>query len=82
MIIVIVVAFVLFSIILGMFLRQVPMIIRNTPTNFLARTMTLVGIYPVVGMAALTSVLVPKAIIFCDTICHISFTICAYQFFW
>lgn len=82
MIIVIIIATILFLTIVTLFLRYVPELIRNTPTHLLARTMTLCAIYPVVATAALTSVLVPRAIIFCDTICHMGFTICAYQFYW
>lgn len=39
------------------------------------------GVYCIIGAAAFTSLCVFKAYVFCDSICHFAFVICAYQFF-
>lgn len=64
-----------------LFIRKVPQILRNTPTIHLARTLMLCGIYTIVGSAALVSLIVYRAAVFCDSVCHFTFVICAYQYF-
>lgn len=55
---------------------------HNTPRQFKARTLLLNSAYPLVAVAAVISILVPKAIVLCDTICHLTFAVLAYQFYW
>lgn len=64
-----------------MFIRQIPRILGNTPTKYLARTLILCGVYSIVGSAALVSLIVYRASVFCDSVCHFAFTLCAYQYF-
>lgn len=73
------IASLLFLIIFIIFLIQIPAKLKQK--QFTTRTLILLSYYPIVGAAALISIILPKAIILSDTICHFSFTICAYQFF-
>lgn len=75
-------ALVLFLVILVVFYRQVNYVMSNTPRKFKGRTLLMNTAYPLVGMACVISILVPKAIVFCDTICHFTFVVLAYQFYW
>lgn len=63
------------------FIRQIPYILRHTPTMYLARTLMLCGVYSIVGSAALVSLIAYRAFVFCDSVCHFAFLLCAYQFF-
>lgn len=74
------IAAILFITILIIFLVQLPTKLNGK--QFTARTLILLAYYPVVATAALVSISIPKAIILCDTVCHLAFTVCAYQFFW
>lgn len=64
-----------------LFIRQMPFIIRHTPKPYRGRTLTLCGIYTIVGAAALTSLIAYRAYVFCDSVCHFAFLMCAYQYF-
>lgn len=41
----------------------------------------LCGIYTIVGSAALVSLIAYPAFVFCDSVCHFAFLLCAYQYF-
>lgn len=64
-----------------LFIRQIPYIVRHTPTKYLARTLLLCGVYTIVGSAALVSLIAYRAFVFCDSVCHFAFLLCAYQYF-
>lgn len=64
-----------------LFIRQIPFILRHTPTKYLARTLMLCGIYTIVGSAAMVSLIAYRAFVFCDSVCHFTFLLCAYQYF-
>lgn len=72
---------ILFAIIVTIYIRQIRLILQSTPPKHLARTITLCGVYTVVGGASLISLTVPQASVFCDAICHFTFVVGAYQFF-
>lgn len=72
---------ILLAIIGYLFTRQIPFVLRITPTKYLARTLMLCGVYSIIGTAALTSLIAYPAALFCDSICHFTFTVGAYQFF-
>lgn len=77
----IVLGLMLFLVIACLFIRQIPFILRHTPTNYKARTLLLCGVYTIVAFAALVSLIVYRAAVFCDSVCHYTFVLCAYQFF-
>lgn len=77
----IVVGSLLFILIACIFIRQIPAIIRYTPTKYLGRTLLLCSVYTIVGSAALVSLIVYRAYVFCDSVCHFAFLLCAYQYF-
>lgn len=81
MICAIVVGSLLLLVIWCLFIRQIPNILRNTPTKYLARTLILCGVYTIVGSAALVSLIAYRAFVFCDSVCHFAFLLCAYQYF-
>lgn len=64
-----------------LFIRQIPNFFRHTPTQYLARTLTLCGVYIIIGSAALVSLIAYRAFVFCDSVCHFAFLLCAYQYF-
>lgn len=72
---------ILFAIIVALYIRQIRQILQSTPLKHLARTLTLCGVYTIVGAASLTSLFVYQASVLCDAICHFTFVIGAYQFF-
>lgn len=72
---------VLATVVVSLFLRQIPTILRITPGKYVGRTMALCGVYCIIAAAALTSLIVSQAVVFCDSICHFAFTVCAYQFY-
>lgn len=63
------------------FIRQIVYCLRSTPSRYLARTLMLCGVYTIVGAAALLSLIAYRAMIFCDSLCHFAFLLCAYQYF-
>lgn len=63
------------------FIRQVPHILRRTPTEYRARTLLLCAVYSIVGVTAFISLVAYRAFVFCDSVCHFTFLLCAYQFF-
>lgn len=63
------------------FIRQMPYIIGNTPTKYRTRTLLLCAVYIIVGAAAFISLLAYEAFVFCDSVCHFTFLLCAYQYF-
>lgn len=63
------------------FVRQIGYCLRNTPPRYLARTLVLCGVYTIVGGAALLSLIAYRSMIFCESLCHFAFVLCAYQFF-
>lgn len=72
---------VLFAIIVVLYIRQIRLILQSTPPKHLARTLTLCGVYTIVGAASLTSLIVYPANVLCDAICHFTFLVGAYQFY-
>lgn len=56
--------------------------LKNTPKKYLSRSLALVSAYPVIGAAAVTSCFIPRASVLCDSICHLTFAVLAYQYFW
>lgn len=64
-----------------LFIRQMPFILRHTPAKYLGRTLMLCGVYPIIGSAALVSLIALRASVFCDSVCHFAFLLCAYQYF-
>lgn len=64
------------------YILYIPNILRDTPKRFVSRTYLLCGIYTIVAGSALTSMLVPRALLFCESLSVITFTLCSYQFFW
>ncbi|XP_059622913.1 organic solute transporter alpha-like protein [Phlebotomus argentipes] len=69
----------LFLVTLTIFYRNLNKLVRRTPKDFLARTLMLCGIYQIVSAAAFVSILVPRAILLCDTVAHLTFAFCTYQ---
>lgn len=63
------------------FARQVSFVLQNTPSKYMARTLILCGIYTITGTAAFVSLVIYRAAVLCDSICHFAFLLCAYQFF-
>lgn len=72
---------ILFVIIATLYIRQFRLVLQSTPPQHLARTLTLCGVYTIVGAASLTSLCVFRANVLCDAICHFTFVMGAYQFF-
>lgn len=72
---------IMFAVIVALYIRQIRLILQSTPPKHLARTLTLCGVYTIVGAASLTSLIVYRANVLCDAICHFTFVIGAYQFF-
>ncbi|XP_055692219.1 organic solute transporter alpha-like protein [Lutzomyia longipalpis] len=70
---------VLFLATLTIYYRNLKKLVRRTPKSFLARTLLLCGIYQIVSAAAFVSILVPRAILLCDTVAHLTFSFCTYQ---
>lgn len=64
------------------FFLFVPTILRNTPKQFLSRTLFLCGFYSILSASAYTSMMVPRAFLFCDGITLVTFAIAVYEFFW
>lgn len=64
------------------FFLFVPTILRNTPKQFLSRTLFLCGFYSILSASAYTSMMVPRAFLFCDGITLVTFSIAIYEFFW
>lgn len=64
-----------------LYIRQIPYVLRHTPSKYVARTLILCGVYVIVGSAALVSLICFKASVFCDSVCHFAFLLCAYQYF-
>lgn len=62
-------------------IRQMPFILRHTPSEYRARTLLLCSVYMIVGLAAFISLIVYQAFVFCDSVCHFTFLLCAYQYF-
>lgn len=81
MIFAIIAGLLLFIAIAYLFIRRISYIFRNTPSNYLTRTLILCGVYTIVGGAALISLIVYRANVFCDSVCHFAFVLCAYQYF-
>lgn len=81
MICAIVVGLLLLIVIGYLFIRRIPYIIRHTPSNYLARTLVLCGVYTITASAAFVSLIAYRAIVFCDSVCHFAFLLCAYQYF-
>lgn len=77
----IVVGSILLIVIGYLFIRRIPYIIRHTPSNYLARTLMLCGVYTITASAAFVSLIVYRASVFCDSVCHFAFLLCAYQYF-
>lgn len=63
------------------FIRQLPFILRHTPSEYRARTLLLCSVYIIVGLVAFTSLIVYQAYVFCDAVCHFTFLLLAYQYF-
>lgn len=77
----IVIGVLLLVVIVYLFVRQMPYILRHTPSKCLARTLMLCGVYTIIGSAALVSLISFRAFVFCDSVCHFAFLLCAYQYF-
>lgn len=71
----------LLIVIVYLFIRQIPYIVRRTPSNYLARTLMLCGVYTITASAAFVSLIAYRALVFCDSVCHFAFLLCAYQYF-
>lgn len=63
------------------FVRQLPFILRYTPAEYRARTLLLCSIYVIIGLATFVSLVAYQAFVFCDSVCHFTFVLCAYQYF-
>ncbi|KAJ6632614.1 Organic solute transporter alpha-like protein [Pseudolycoriella hygida] len=59
----------------------IPTILRNTPKKFISRTLFLCGFYSILSASAYTSMMVPRAFLFCDGITLVTFGIAVYEFF-
>lgn len=75
------IGFVLLLVIGYLFIRQISQIIQNTPSKLMSRTMMLCGIYSITGSAAFVSLVAYRAAVFCDSVSHFAFLLCAYQYF-
>lgn len=64
-----------------LFVRQIPLILQNTPSKFKSRTIMLCGIYSITASSALVSLVVYRSAVFCDSVSHFAFVMCAYQYF-
>ncbi|KAJ6636092.1 Organic solute transporter alpha-like protein [Pseudolycoriella hygida] len=76
-----IVGLILFLITLIKFILFIPNILRNTPARYVSRTFLLCGMYTIVAASSLTSILVPRALIFCESVSIVTFGLCSYQFF-
>ncbi|XP_037025776.1 organic solute transporter alpha-like protein [Bradysia coprophila] len=56
-------------------------ILRNTPKPFISRTIFLCGFYSILSASAYTSMMVPRAFLFCDGVTLVTFGIAVYEFF-
>lgn len=83
-------AFIIFSIATGgfllllnkvIFLSTLCMIFKGVRPLFRTRTILLCGIYPFIALLAFITILIPQSGLLCNSLMHISFTICAYQFY-
>lgn len=63
------------------FIRQLPFILRYTPAEYRARTLILCSVYSIIGLATFVSLVAYQAFVFCDSVCHFTFLLCAYQYF-
>lgn len=63
------------------FIRQLPFILRYTPAEYRARTLILCSVYVIIGLATFVSLVAYQAFVFCDSVCHFTFVLCAYQYF-
>lgn len=77
----IIIGVLLLLIIQFLFIHQMPYIFRHTPSKYLARTLMLCGIYTIIGSAAFVALIAYRAYVFCDSVCHFAFLLCAYQYF-
>lgn len=77
----IIIGLLLFIAIVVQFIRQIAYCLRSTPSKYLTRTLVLCGVYTIVGGVALLSLIAYRAIVFCDSLCHFAFLLCAYQYF-
>ncbi|GAB0090720.1 Organic solute transporter alpha-like protein [Sergentomyia squamirostris] len=69
----------LFLLTVFIYYRNLNNLVRRTPKEFLARTLLLCAIYQIVSAVAFVSILVPRAILLCDTVAHLTFAFCTYQ---
>lgn len=76
-----IVGLILFLVTTIKFVLFIPKILRNTPKKFVSRTLLLCGIYTIVAASSLTSILVPRALLFCESVSVVTFGLCSYQFF-
>ncbi|KAG4070700.1 hypothetical protein HA402_013620 [Bradysia odoriphaga] len=76
-----IVGLILFLVTTIKFVIVIPKILQNTPKPFVSRTLLLCGIYTIVAASSFTSLLVPRALLFCESISVVTFTLCSYQFF-
>lgn len=63
------------------FIRQLPFILKHTPAEYRARTLILSSVYVIIGLATFVSLIAYQAFVFCDSVCHFTFVVCAYQYF-
>lgn len=77
-----IIGLILFLITITKFILFIPNILQNTPKRYVSRTLLLCSIYTIVAASSLTSMLVPRALLFCESISVITFALCSYQFFW
>ncbi|XP_037032997.1 organic solute transporter alpha-like protein isoform X2 [Bradysia coprophila] len=76
-----IVGLILFLVTTIKFVLFIPKILQNTPKPFVSRTLILCGIYTIVAASSFTSLLVPRALLFCESISVVTFALCSYQYF-
>lgn len=64
------------------FFLFIPTILRNTPKQLISRTLFLYGFYGIISASAYTSMMVPRAFLFCDGITLVTYGIAVYKVFW
>lgn len=76
------VALVLWLIIAIIFYCKINYVLRNTPKQLIERTLLMNSAYIIVATACVASLLVPSAMVIGDSVCHLTFAMLGYQFFW
>lgn len=76
------IALVVWLIIVLIFYRKINYAFKSTPARLLGRTIIMNSAYLIVATAAVASLLVPSAMVIADSVCHLTFAVLAYQYFW